>query len=53
MPVQLRQTPSQRDALRVADGADLGHERATRIAAVVLLTIPTVALITIALRGCW
>lgn len=53
IPVQLRwhADPAHRDALRAAEGVNLGAERATSIALVVLPAVLFVALLVILVTG--
>lgn len=52
-PVQMKLRPSQREAVRVANGANPAHEYAAAIAQIVAVTIPALSLFAIIVRGCW
>ena len=52
-PTVWRQRPSQREAVRVANGARPAVERANAVAALALVLVPLVALAAIFLRGAW
>ena len=51
-PVRLRQTPSQRRAVRIANGANVYQELATAIAFCVACVLPALSLFAIGVRGC-
>lgn len=52
-PTVWRQRPSQREAVRVANGARPAVERANAVAALALAVLPLAALAAIFLRGAW
>ena len=52
-PTIWRQCPAQREAVRIANGARPGVERANAIASLVAVVIPLAALVAIFLRGAW
>ena len=52
-PTVWRQRPSQREAVRVANGARPRVERANAIAALALVVLPLATLVAIFLRGAW
>jgi hypothetical protein len=54
IPVLLRmlRDPAHRDALRAADGANLGHEAATTIAWCILGVMLAAVLFAVAASGC-
>jgi hypothetical protein len=52
-PTVWRQRPSQREAVRVANGARPGVERANAVAALAVVVVPLAALVAIFLRGAW
>jgi hypothetical protein len=51
-PTLIRQRPSQREAVRVANGARPRVELANAIAMLVACVIPALSLFAIAVRGC-
>lgn len=53
IPVRLKQRPSQREAVRVANGANPAHEYAAALAQLVCVCLPALALFSIVVRGCW
>jgi hypothetical protein len=52
VPVRLRQTPSQREAVRVAMGASPGHEAATAWALTAAVVVTCFVVLGIAVSGC-
>jgi hypothetical protein len=52
-PVRLRQTASQREAVRIANGADPVMEWAKAVAMLVACVVPALTLFAIQVRGCW
>jgi predicted metallo-beta-lactamase superfamily hydrolase len=52
-PVRFRQTPSQREAVRVANGANPVMEWAKAVAMLVACVLSTLTLFAIQVRGCW
>lgn len=52
-PTVWRQRPSQREAVRVANGARPAVERANAVAALAAVVVPLAALVAIFLRGAW
>jgi hypothetical protein len=52
LPTLIRQRPSQREAVRVANGARPRVELANAIAMLVACVIPALSLFAIAVRGC-
>lgn len=52
VPTLLRQRPSQREAVRRANGARPDVELATAIAQLVACLVPALSLFAIAVRGC-
>ena len=52
-PTVWRQRPSQREAIRVANGARPRVELANAVAALALAVVPLAALVAIFLRGAW
>ncbi len=53
IPALMAQRPSQREAVRVACGANPAHELATAIAQFIAVCLPALSLFAIAVRGCW
>ena len=51
-PTLLRQGPSQREAVRVANGARPGVELANALAMLIACVLPALTLFSIAVRGC-
>ena len=52
-PVRLRQTASQREAVRVANGASPAMEFAKALSLAIACIVPALSLFSIAVRGCW
>ena len=53
VPVRLRQTASQREAVRIANGARPGVKLAKALAMLIACVLPALSLFSIAVRGCW
>ena len=52
-PTRLKQTPSQRRAVRIANGEDPGVELQKAVAFTVAVVLPAMTLFAIQVRGCW
>lgn len=51
-PTVLRQRPSQREAVRIANGARPGVELGNALAMLIACLLPALSLFAIAVRGC-